>query len=243
MIRNQTDTIVIKPRMSPVFRWLLLVVPPLLFAGGVAGAYFYGQREAAANLESVNNELVELSGRYEFLNQRYVQVQDSLVQLRRQLSIDDSANTRLRSELEQSNNQIAELTGELKFYRSIISPQEGKHGVRVQEIKIAPTDQQGTFRYKLVLMQTLQQGRELSGTVRISIKGESNGESRVVEHPEKGQDKLQVKFKHFQSLTGTFDLPAAFVPLEVRVDLLAKKNKPLIDEKWYPWGDVASQPS
>ena len=112
-----------------------------------------------------------------------------------------------------------------------------------QSTTIAPTDRQGTFRYKLVLIQTLQQSKELSGAVKFSIKGESDGESRVIVHPEKGQDKLQVKFKYFQSLTGTFDLPDAFVPLEVRVDILAKKNKSLLDEKWYPWNDVASQSS
>ena len=193
-----------------------------------------------AGLEDRRAELAELRGRYELLDQRYTGVQDELVQLRRQLSIDDSAYAKLRSELELSNNQLAEMTGELKFYRSIISPQEGKHGVSVQEISITQTERPGTFRYKLILIQTLQKGKELKATVKFSIKGESGGEQKVIEHPDPGEEKLKVQFKYFQSLTGTFDLPDAFMPLEVRVDLSAKKNKSLIDEKWYPWSDVAS---
>jgi len=241
MIRNKTDSIVIKPKMSPIFRSLLIIVPVVLFVAGVAGAYLYAHWERSAELELARNEIAELGDRYEFLNQRYTQVQDSFVQIKRQLSIDDSAYARLRTELDQSNNQIAELTSELKFYRSIISPQEGKHGIRVQEIEIKPTEQPGTFRYKLVLIQTLQKGKELSGTVRFSIKGMRNGEATVIQHPDDGQGELKVNFKYFQSLTGTFELPAAFVPLEVRVDLSASKNKPLIDEKWYAWSDITAE--
>lgn len=240
MIRNQTDTIVIKPKISPIFRLLLIVVPALLFVAGVAGAYFYGYRTGSAELESSLDTVADLTDRYEFINTRYTEAQDSLVQLKRQLSIDESAYARLRSELEQSYDQLSEMTGELKFYRSIISPQEGKNGVSVQEIVIEPTDRPGMFRFKLVLIQTLQKGKELSGTVRLSIKGESNGEIRVVEHPDKGQEKLPVKFKYFQSLTGAFDLPESFVPLEVRVNLSANKKKSLIDEKWYPWSDIVA---
>lgn len=240
MIRNKTDSIVIKPKMSPVFRLLLIIVPVIVFVAGIAGAYFYAHWERSAELRRAMNEIAELEDRYEFLNQRYAQVQDSFVQVERQLSIDDSANARLRSELDKSHHQIAELTSELKFYRSIISPQEGKHGVRVQDIEIKPTEQPGTFRYKLVLIQTLQKGKELSGTVRLSIKGVRNGEAAVIEHPDEGQERLEVNFKYFQSLTGTFDLPEAFMPVEVRVDLSAGKNKSLIDEKWYAWSDIAA---
>jgi len=239
MLRNKSDTIVIKPKMSTVSRSLLVIIPTCLFIAAVAGAYQYGHWQKSAELDRVRTELTELSGRHESLNQRYVRIQESFVELKRQVSIDDSAYAQLRSELEQSNNQLAELTSELKFYRSIISPQEGKQGVRVQDITVVPTDQAGTFKYKLVLIQTLQQGKELTGTVRISIKGESNGESRIIEHPE-GQEKLRVSFKYFQSLTGTFDLPDTFVPLEVRIDLTADKDKSLIDERWYPWGEIAA---
>jgi hypothetical protein len=240
MIRNKTDTIVIKTRMSSAFRLFLIIVPLVLFFGGVGAAYFYGHWQSSAKLERMQKSLAELNGRHQLLNERYVEVQDSLVQLKRQLYIDDSAYTQLRSDLEQSNNQLAELRSELKFYRSIISPQEGQQGVRVQEIVIIPTVQPRTFAYKLVLIQTLQQGKELSGTVKFTIKGESDGEPRTINHPGDGQEELQVNFKYFQSLTGTLELPDTFIPLEVRVDLAGKKKKSLIKEKWYPWLQISA---
>jgi len=235
MIRNKTDTIVIKPKMSPVFKSLLIIVPLVLFFSGVIAAYWYGRWESNASLEKVQKNLAGLSGRHQMLNERYEQVQDSLAQMKRQLSINDSAYSQLRTELEQSNDQLADLRSELKFYRSIISPQDGKQGVRVQEITITPTELPRTFNYKLVLIQTLQQGKELSGTVGFTIKGESDGEPRTIRHPGDGQNQLQVNFKYFQSLSGTLNLPDTFVPIEVRVDLAGKEKKSLIEEKWYPW--------
>jgi hypothetical protein len=248
MIRNRTDTIVIKPRMSPVFKGLLIVVPLLLLAAGTTGAFLLGQRAGSAELQRAQEELAELTNRHELLEARYERVRESMLELNGRFRIDASANTQLRQELAQSNSRIAELTAELKFYRSIISPQDGKHGVRVQEITVAATGQPGKYRYKLVLIQTLQQGKELAGTVRFSIRGESDGAPLVIEYPHEGQEKLEVRFKYFQSVTGTFDFPDEFVPIALRVDLAAKKgsknNSSLIGEKWYPWVDIAdAQPS
>jgi len=240
MIRNQTDTIVIKPRMSTTIRSILIVVPVVLFFGGVSAAYYYGRWQSSAELERVQDSLADVTGRYQLLDERYEQGQETLVQLNRQLQIDVSAYTQLRSELEQSNNRLAELGSELKFYRSIISPQDGKQGVQVQKISIVPTQQPRTYTYTLVLIQTLQQGKELSGKVSFTIKGESGGEVRTIRHPGDGQDELRVKFKYFQSLTGTLDLPDTFIPLEVRVNLAGNKKKSLIKEKWYPWMQITT---
>ena len=226
--------------MSPVVRLLLVIVPIVIFIIGVTGAYYYGTRESNAQLTQADKKLVEQSERYEVLNERYEQVQDSFAQMKRQLRINEAAYSELRKELEQSNAQLSNLRGELKFYRSIISPQDGKQGVRIQELAITPTEKAQTFEYKLVLIQTLQQDKELSGTVGLTIKGEVDGEVQTIQHPRPGEDKLKVKFKYFQNFTGVLELPAEFKPLEVKVDLAGNKNKALIDDRWYPWLQVTS---
>ena len=240
MIRNQTDSIVIKPKLSPAFRLVLVIVPLVIFIAGVSGAYYYGTQESSTQLARTEKDLAEQTERYEVLNKRYEQVQDSFAQMKRQLRINESAYSELRKELEQSNAQLANLRGELKFYRSIISPQDGKQGVRIQELAITPTEKSQTFEYKLVLIQTLQQDKELSGTVGLTIKGEVDGEVQTIQHPRPGEDKLKVKFKYFQNFTGILELPAEFKPLEIKVDLAGNKNKALIDDRWYPWLQVTT---
>lgn len=238
MLRKRTDAIVIKPRMSPLVRYGLVVIPVIVFIFGVGGAYYYGLQQHSNKFEQTRKQLIEQSQRYEVLNERYQQVRESFAKLKRQLHTDDAAYAELRKDMEISNAKLAELNTELKFYRSIISPQDGGQGVRVQEFAITPTEQSQTYKYKLVLIQTLQQGKELSGTVGLTIKGEVDGEPQTIKHPAPGQKKMRVKFKYFQNFTGTLELPEAFTPLEVKVDLAANKNKALIDDRWYPWPQV-----
>lgn len=239
MIRNKTNTIVIKPRTSSVVIVMLVGLVIVCFVAGVAGAYYFGRWQLQGELAQTRKQFTEQVDRYQVLNEQYEQVQDSVAQMKRQLHIDDSAYTELRKELDQSNLLLGELRSELEFYRSIISPEDGKQGVRVQEFSITPTLESEKFVYKLVLIQSLQQGKELSGTVSLTIKGEAGGEPKTIEHPGPGQEKMQVKFKYFQSLTGTLDLPKTFKPLQVKVDLAGSKKKPLIEERWYPWPQIA----
>ena len=221
-------------------RYGLVVVPIVIFIVGVSAAYYYGSQYNDTELVQAQKELRQQSERYEVLNERYVRLTESFAELKQQLHIDDAAYKELRRDLELSNAQLADLNTELKFYRSIISPQDGKQGVRVQELAITPTDQSQTYRYKIVLIQTLQQSKELSGTVGLTIKGVVDGEPQTIKHPAPGQEKLRVKFKYFQNLTGTLELPEAFEPLEVKVNLAANKKKALINDRWYPWPQIAS---
>ena len=240
MIRNKTNSIVIKPKMSRTVISALILIALVIYFGSVIAAFYVGRLQISEQYAHTKKQLVDQTQRLDSLNQEHEALQDTLVQLKRQLHIDDSAYAELRKELEESNLQLAELRSELIFYQSIISPQEGQQGVRVQELKITPTQQSQRFKYKLVLIQTLQEGKELTGTVSFTIKGEHNGEVQTVRHPSSGEGKMEVKFKYFQNLTGTLVLPEAFEPLEVRVDLAGKGKKALIEERWYPWPQITA---
>ncbi len=238
MLRNQTDSIVIKPKMSSLARYALIVVPIIVFVLGVGAAYYHGLQANSGELEQAKKQLIEQSQRNEALSTRYEQIRESFAKLERQLHINDTAYSELRKDMELSNAKLTELNTELKFYRSIISPQDGKQGVRVQELAITPTEQAQTYRYKLVLIQTLQQENELSGTVGLTIKGEMDGQSQTIKHPAPGEKKMYAKFKYFQNFTGTLELPAAFKPLKVKVNLAVNRKKALIEDRWYSWPQV-----
>lgn len=240
MLRNQTNAIVIKPRMSAAVIWLMVGLAVMFVVAAVASAYYVGRWQLEARLEQAQQQLYDQSKLYQGLNERYEQVQASFVQLKAQLHIDDSAYAELHKSLEQSNFELGELRSELKFYRSIITPQDGEQGIRVQEFAITPTANVEKFTYKLVLIQTLQQGEELSATVSLSIKGENAGERTTIQHPGPDQEKIQVNFKYFQNLTGILELPKAFKPLAVKINLAGSKNKALISEKWHPWLQVTA---
>ena len=201
------------------------------------GMYWWGQAGAQAKLDSAIQTIASAEQTQETLREENAKLKAGLTQAERQLQIDKSAYAEIREMLESSNSQITELHNEIKFYRSIISPEDGKSGVRIQDFQLsdASTEQ---VRYKLVLIQALQHGKDFSGMVKFEIKGSDNGMAKVIDMSEHGVDPVSVKFKYFQNLSGTLSLPAGFQPLEIKVSVSADKRRTPVLEQWYPWPKV-----
>lgn len=286
MLRKSTDSLVIKPRLSPAARLGLIVAAVLVVAGASLGGYWGGRavlyerlasraeeierleaqlseararrREAAAEHEAARRRLIaeaeadrermaaELQDVREALQadlatardkledtrRRLAETRSSLTKVTRQLQIDQTAYAELRKELEASNRQITELASELKFYRSIISPADGRSGVRIHEFDLRPTGTDREYRYRLILIQALDHESSVQGSVRFEVSGTQRGEQRVIQTPSESGDPLPAEFKYFQNFVGTFAFPAGFMPAEVKVIFEADDA---VVQRTYPW--------
>lgn len=198
------------------------------------GMYWWGQAGAQAQLNSAVQTIAEAEQIQKTLREENATLKAGLTQAERQLQIDKSAYAEIRAMLESSNSEITELHNEIKFYRSIISPEDGKSGVRIQDFLLSGSGAE-QVRYKLVLIQALQHGKEFSGVVNFEIKGSDNGVAKVIDMSKHGVDPVSVNFKYFQNLSGTLAVPAGFQPLEIKVSVSADKRRTPILEQWYPW--------
>jgi len=207
-------------------------------------ARFERQRRALAQrLETVRSslegELQDARRRLAATRELLEQARSSLSKVTRQIQIDQTAYQALREELEASNSQITELASELKFYRSIISPADGRSGVRIQEFRVRPEDGDGNlFRYRLVLIQALDHESRVKGRVRFEVSGAADGGRQVLRVPGDGQKPITAEFKYFQNLVGTFELPRAFIPAEVAV--IFESEDEAVVERTYPWPGPSS---
>lgn len=179
-----------------------------------------------AELETARNELEDTRRRLE-------NTQSSLTNVTRQLQIDQAAYKELRKELEVSNRQITELASELKFYHSIISPADGRSGVRIQDFDLRSTNSAEDYRYRLVLIQSLEHENPVKGGVRFEISGTEDGEARTIDSPPASGESIPADFKYFQNFAGTFNLPAGFMPAEIKVIFTAEDDS--VVERTYRW--------
>lgn len=297
MLRKSTDSLVIKPRLSPAVRLGLIVAAVLVVAGASLGGYWGGRavlyerlashaeeierleaqlseararrREAAAEHEAArrrlvaNNEaerqrlvanaeaerermaaelqdvreslqadLATARAKLEDTRRRLEETRSSLTKVTRQLQIDQTAYAELRKELEASNREITELASELKFYRSIISPADGRSGVRIHEFELWPTGSDREYRYRLILIQALDHESSVQGGVRFEVSGTQGGEQRVIQSPPESEGPISAEFKYFQNFVGTFAFPAGFMPAEVRV--IFEADDAMV-QRTYPW--------
>jgi len=188
--------------------------------------------ELRATRERLQSELEAARERLEHTRARLDDARSSLTRVTRQLQIDQTAYQELRKELEASNRRITELASELKFYRSIISPADGRSGVRIQEFELQPAAA-NEYRYRLILIQALEHEDNVKGGVRFEISGMQGGESRIVREPAGQPGRIAADFKYFQNFAGTFTVPAGFMPAEVKVIFEAEDEA--VVQRTYPW--------
>lgn len=282
MLRKSTDSVVIKPRLSPTVRLAIVLAAIVTVAGALLAGYWGGRTlhderlqsrgreieslreqlsrvraslreqkaESETNREQVvaelragraqlQSELQTARDQLESTRQRLENTQSSLTRVTRQLQIDQTAYKELRKELEASNRQITELASELKFYRSIISPADGRSGVRIQEFDLRPTNSDREYRYRLILIQALDHEDAVKGSVRFEISGTEAGEARTLRSPTDSQEPIPADFKYFQNFVGTFTFPAGFMPAEVKVIFQADDDA--VVQRTYPWPERGSR--
>ena len=212
---------------------VLVAMAVMLYAG-----YYYGKIGSELSLARSQQLVGELNQEVESLRQRFADIQGSLARAERQLQIDKTAYAELGAELKSSNQRLASLRNELSFYRSIISPENGEAGARFQEFVVARTHEPRVFAYRLVLIQALQHTSDVEGALTLEIKGKRAGNPASLRLPPAGSDDIKVKFKYFQTLEGTFELPDGFVPGEVKVVLTPGPKKSTAVERWYRWSEI-----
>lgn len=252
MLRNSTDDIVIRTKLPVTLKVILGVVALLVVIGASVLGYHSGRTVIANRLDNSlaeNTSLQEqvavqeqyrinLQKELEQANSHMEETKSSLAKARRQLQIDQAAYQELRNDLDNSNQQIAELANEIKFYRSIISPADGRSGVRIQAFEINKTQAPSEFRYKLILIQALEHEVEVDGSVRFEIVGQLGEQVDTVTVPTADENGIPAKFKYFQNLVGSFELPQGFLPAQVKVVFAGNDQENAQVQSVFPWPDL-----
>lgn len=209
---------------------------PLAVAGGVVlalllgwGLYHLGKirapgdwQRAQAAQERLRDERRHLIGENRRLEKENRRLGEGLVALERAADIDREATAELRESLRRMQESLSEYKKELAFYRGIVSPEEAKAGVRIQQFGVAGTGESGLYRFNLVLIQAARHDRHIKGRVRLRIEGLHAGESTSLRWSDVALDSataLVFSFKYFQELAGTFRLPRAFEPTLVEIEI------------------------
>ncbi len=230
MLRNNTEQIVIRPRLSSPAKAALTLAVLLAVAGLTVTAYRFG-----VNVADNSDTLARLQRDLDAEREHNRRLQESLAKAERQLGIDAAAYRELGTALAAANTQMVELESELKFYRSIIAPADGERGVKIQDFAVMRGAEPHSYQYKLVLIQALEHNRVVEGTVRLAIKGVRDAGPAELEVPD---SPIAVKFKYFQNIEGSIELPAEFQPAEVIITLVIGAKKPHTTQRSFPWKAV-----
>jgi hypothetical protein len=194
---------------------------------------------AAAGSLYLAFELGRFQSGYSMLDQRRAEAasaariadeQAANEELRRQLAIVNTASdidratySEVESTLSDLQAQIQAQEEELVFYRGIVSPKDGVAGLRIQSLEVLPSDAEGRFVLRLLLVQAIVHNRRVSGSVKLQLEGIQDGQMTSFDAAElvaPGEPyDMAYEFRYFQGLETELALPFGFEPQRVRVEI------------------------
>ncbi|SDK49295.1 DUF6776 family protein [Microbulbifer yueqingensis] len=223
----------------PYFGVLSVLGVALLVLVTSASAYYAGQynlrkgfdRKTLAHATAVET-LESLRKENEALRLRVATAEQSL-------AIGEQAGEKVRAELVEKENRIAELKQEISFYRGLMAPDEDSDGVSIGRFSLSQTDEERRYQFKLLVQQSATRHTVVKGHATFTVVGSQDGQPKRYPLSELSQqvegEKIPLRFKYFQNIEGELQLPHGFEPEGVELSLKSGARKGFNIEQRYGW--------
>ncbi len=178
-------------------------------------------------LEARNDSLVKKNARLESSSRiehdAYLEVNESLVQLQRQL---------------------LEMKEQLVFYQGIVSPEELALGVNIQSFELSRKNDLGLYRYKLVLSKRGKSDRYVKGQLDVIVKAQQDGGQvdlplQQIKQDYTAKDK-RFSFRYFQVFEGDILIPDQYVPYDIQLKINPSTKKIKSFSETISWAQAVS---
>ena len=217
--------------------WRRAVLVVLVLGIMVAAALVsYRMGRAVAGLDLAYLDALERLNRSTQATMERLQAQLVDADLSRQ--VDGEAARALKEDIRRLKDEVAALTEEVTFYKSLMAPSSLARGLQIADFELAAMDGPGRrYTFHLLLTQVESRRDWVQGDASLEIHGrmpvvpdpagltagsESPTETaervlRLTEIAEEGTYPLKFRFRYFQDLTGVISLPAGFEPERIVV--------------------------
>jgi hypothetical protein len=223
-------------------RWMYV---PMAFvaAGALYLTYELGRFQSGYSLLDHRRERADLSAA--LAEERAVGEE-----LRRQLAIAETAGeidretyAQVKATLGDLQAQIQAQEEELVFYRGIVSPQDRVAGLRIQSLEVLPSDGEGRYLVRLLLVQAIVHSRRVAGAVKLQLEGIQNGQMASFDAAElalPGEPyDMAYEFRYFQGLETELALPQGFEPQRVTVEIWPNEPRAERINQVFEWPAIA----
>ena len=203
----------------------------------------FGRIKAGYDVIDAASDRQAYEDRIALLDDDIVVLKQEVALLETHREIDREAYKEVEASLRTLQVKIQEQRDAIGFYRGIVSPADGKSGLRVQDLKVMRGKAEREFKLRLVLVQAMQHDRKVSGNVNLSVLGSQNGVETVYTFnqlvPAEADKGWSFSFRYFQDFERQLVLPDGFTPERIRVEVRSKTRSIESIEESYAW--AASQ--
>lgn len=223
---------------QPAYVWLAAAIAFVILVSTGYLLFQQGIHHAETEWMTLEQQRRVLTDQLRESRQKNSELGQQIAILQRSSEIDRLASLEVRNEFAVLQDRMLALTEELEFYRGIVSPRDGKAGLRIQRFDIKAGASSGVFKYRLMLTQVQRNERFVRGVIEIEVVGVEDGRKRILPLSVLATDQkgLKFKFRYFQEFDGELKIPEGFLPETVTVKVLPSgKGKPAGVDKTMEW--------
>lgn len=202
-------------------------------------AFEYGRISAGYDVVDAANDRAAYRNRIEELEEEIVALKQEVALIETHREIDREAYREVEASLMSLQAKIQEQRDAIAFYRGIVSPADGKSGLRVQDLQLTRGNAEREFNVRLVLVQAMKHDRKVSGDISLSVQGSQDGVETVYSFKDLTSSEAEgvwpFSFRYFQDFNRQLVLPDGFTPERIRVEVRSKTRSIQSIEESYPW--------
>ncbi|NKF50911.1 hypothetical protein G3R49_10095 [Shewanella sp. WXL01] len=149
-----------------------------------------------------------------------------LANIKLTLGVAQQANTSMRQMFNEQVQKQQELETELKFYRSLMVPDDSVDGIGIHALELSHGMLPDQFKLRLILTQLQKRKQQSKAQAFITLVGIEQGEAKQIDLGELVDNKFEFDFKYFQVADSEFNVPEDFnlQRIEVRVKVKARRG-------------------
>ena len=199
----------------------------------------FGRIQAGYDIIDAASERQDYDDHIRGLENEIIGLNEQIALLETHRDIDREAYRDVETGLTTLQAKIQEQQDAIAFYRGIVSPSDGKAGLRVQDFRLTRGSEEREYTIRLVLVQVKKHSRKVSGDVEISIAGQMNGVEKSYEYaqllPADAPKKWAFSFRYFQDFDRQVILPDGFTPERIIVQVKSRTRSISSIEASYSW--------
>jgi len=199
----------------------------------------FGRIQANYNIVDAARERQAYEDRIADLQANIMALKEDVALLETHRDIDREAYKDVEVSLVALQAKIQEQMDAIAFYRGIVSPIDGAAGLRVQDLRLTPGPSERAYNVRLVLVQSLQHDRKVTGDVSLSIDGELDGAAITFNYaqllPAETAANWPFSFRYFQDFDREIVLPDGFRPEKITIEVRSKTSSISSIEESYSW--------
>lgn len=207
-------------------RWLGLSAAAAVAVLAAGYAYHRGRVSAGLDVAEVAIERRELAGKASRLEEENAGLRAKVAELEMARRLDREAYGQVERTLGELQSQMSRQGDDLAFYRSIVSPEDGVQGLRIQRFEIQPGGGAREFVVRLTLIQAMRHESVAAGLAQVVLHGmQGDKPTRHTVGALIGRPRAQLpfSFRYFQTVEQAFTLPEGFEAFEAEVQVRSSK--------------------